>query len=337
MKSKARIIKSWSWLIIFVITDLFFIFLVYIISPQSFYSVAAAIILFSILAVFAGIYFETEHRRKKKELFEKFLEYRDKEAQCLLESEEEPELKDSLIKLGTTLRGQEQKLYDKETELKAYQEYIESWAHEVKTPLSLAVLVLDNHKDEMSPYVYKRMGFVRHCVESDVERILYYARLRADHPDFKLERISLKDAVCESLEDFQLIAQENKTSICLNLSPATAVTDKKILHFMISQLLSNAFKYTAKEFGKVEISTLCDEAGTALLIISDNGSGVSKEDLPFIFDRGFTGSSAERQKATGMGLYLVKKYADALTIRVDAENIIDNGGFKTTLSFPEVK
>lgn len=338
MKNKTRLIKSWSWLIIFGISDLFFIFLVYIASPAKSAVLTTAVILFTVIAVFAGIYFDKEYRRKKRELLEKFLNDKDMESQWLLESEEVPELEDTLIKIGDTLREQEQELNEKETEIRTYEEYIESWAHEIKTPLSLAVLVLDNHKGEMSPYVYKRMEFVRHSIGSDIESILYYARLRIDHPDFKFERVDIKEAVSESLEDFRMTADENNIDLQLYLSPYEVVTDKKVINFMLSQLLSNAFKYTAKDSGKVMIETFCNEVDLPSIAISDNGRGVADEDLPFIFDRGFTGSSAERQKATGMGLYLVKKYADALNVKVDAGNIVDDGsGFKVTLTFPEVK
>lgn len=338
MRNKTRLIKSWSWLIIFGISDLFFIFLVYLSSPANFVGLSAIIILFTVIAVFAGIYFDKEHRIKKRELLEKFLKDKDMESQWLLESEEDAELEDTIIKIGDTLREQQKKLNEKETALRAYEEYIESWAHEIKTPLSLAVLVLDNHKAEMSPYVYKRMEFVRHSIGSDVESILYYARLHTDHPDFRFERVDLKEAVEESLEDFRLIADENNINLQLGLSPYEAVTDKKVLIFIISQLLSNAVKYTAKENGIVEIKIDRSTDGLPFITIMDNGEGVPKEDLPFIFDRGFTGSSAKRQKATGMGLYLVKKYSDALNVTVNAENIGNDGcGFKVTLTFPQVK
>ncbi len=191
----------------------------------------------------------------------------------------------------------------------------------------------------MSPYVYNRMEHVRCTVSSDVERILYYARLQSDHVDYKFVKMNLRDCVQECLEDFSAIADEKKIDVQLNLLPLQIISDKKVLTFMLSQLFSNAFKYTASDNGVVSVVSWSDtqDDGKIHLAVRDNGKGVPPEDMPFLFDKGFTGSHPDRQNATGMGLYLVKKYAEALSIDVNIEPISTSGqGFGIQLIFPKV-
>jgi signal transduction histidine kinase len=183
------------------------------------------------------------------------------------------------------------------------------------------------------------MEYVRCTINSDVERILYYARLQSDHVDNKFAKINLSDCVQECLEDFRTIFDEKKIDVQLNLLPLQIVSDKKVLAFMLSQLFSNAFKYTASDNGIVCAVSWADahDNGNIYLAIRDNGKGVPPEDLPFLFDKGFTGSHPERQTATGMGLYLVKKYAEALSVEVNIEPISTSGqGFGIELIFPNV-
>ena len=117
------------------------------------------------------------------------------------------------------------------------------------------------------------------------------------------------------------------------------ISDKKVLAFMLSQLFSNAFKYTASDNGVVRVVSWSDTQadGKIHLAVRDNGKGVPPEDKPFLYDKGFTGSHPDRQDATGMGLYLAKKYAEALSVEVNIEPISTSGqGFGIQLIFPKV-
>jgi signal transduction histidine kinase len=92
-------------------------------------------------------------------------------------------------------------------------------------------------------------------------------------------------------------------TVQLSLLPLQVISDKKVLAFMLSQLLSNAFQYAAADQGVVSIVSWSDtrDEGKIHLAVRDNGKGVPPEDLPFLFDKGFTGSHPDRQNATGMG------------------------------------
>ena len=311
------------WLLLLLLTDLFFVFVSWLIAPRAFLSVFIMILLFSAAVVIAGTLLEYRMKKKQIEAVQNFLEDPDETGEqallSVMDAAWHPVIHQAAIRrkeLACTAK-------DRQLELLGYQEYIEAWTHEIKTPLSLATLVLNNHRDEMSAYVYGRMSHVEHTISAHVDRILYYARLHAEHMDYKFETLDVCECVRECLDDFLCIAGEKHVDVQLELTPVNVVSDRKVIAFMLSQLLSNAFKYTAADNGIVRIITWQDTAadGKIYLAVRDNGSGVSAADLPFIFDKGFTGSFPNRQNATGMGLYLVWNYAQMLAIDVSVEDV----------------
>ncbi len=340
MKRPRLNLKSGTpWLILLLATNLFFAFVVWLTAPEAFESMVVMIVLFTVMVVFAGYGINQKKLKKQIEVFGSFLSRLDEETEQIVLTTVDKSWHPIIQIASAQMREQVQMIKDKQFELQNYQEFIEAWAHEIKTPLSLATLVLDNHKEDMSPYVYKRMEHVRYVINGDIEKILYYARLHADHVDYKFEKIAISDCLQESLDYFRAISDEKSIDLQLDVVPLQIVSDKKVLTFMISQFLSNAFKYTASENGIVHIATWEDSQADKKihLAIRDNGRGVPLEDVPFLFDKGFTGNHPDRQNATGMGLYLVKKYAEALSIEVIIGAISTSGkGFEIELIFPNV-
>ena len=116
-------------------------------------------------------------------------------------------------------------------------------------------------------------------------------------------------------------SSEKKISLDFQPTNYKVLTDEKWLVFVIEQLLSNAIKYTNK--GKISIYPLEDKK----LVIEDTGIGISKEDIPRIFDKGFTGYNGRTdKKATGLGLYLCKNILDKLSHKISIESEV---GVKT--------
>lgn len=340
MKRREVNLKSGTpWLVLLLISNLFFSFVAWLAAPEFFEKIVLMLLLFTAMVVFVGYWINHRKQKKQKEALQAFLAFPDDETEQLLLKTTDKSWHPVIRTISSQMRQQMQIINDKQLELKNYQEFIEAWTHEIKTPLFLATLVLDNHKDEMSPYVYKRMKHVRHSINGNVEKILYYARLHADHKDYKLEKIVLSDFLQECLADFRAIAEEKSVDLKFDVPPVQVVSDKRVLAFMVSQLLSNAFKYTAKENGVVSIVSWedADEDKKIHLAIRDNGKGVPKEDAPFLLDKGFTGEHPDRQNATGMGLYLMKKYAEALSIEISIGEISTSGnGFEIELIFPRI-
>lgn len=327
------------WLLLFVLTDLFFIFIAWVISPDSFSLIIVIILLFTLFMITLGCYIEWRQQQKKIEWFKTFLndpnDITERNLLAAMDKSWHPIICDTAVKL----REQSGLLKDKALELENYQEFIEAWTHEIKTPLTLSMMLLNNRQDEMSPYVYKRMNYVRHAISADVDRILYYARLQVAHVDYQFERMNLEGFVRESLEDFKVLYDESNTELRLNLLPLEVVSDKKVLLFVLSQLFSNAFKYASQSEGIVWVEIWEQkETGDICLVIRNNGKGVAPEDLPFIFDKGFTGNHSNRQNATGMGLYFARKYAEELSIKIEVEEeAVVGGGFGIGIKFPGIK
>ncbi|GKX29723.1 two-component sensor histidine kinase [Vallitalea longa] len=340
MKQHRVNLKSGTlWLLLLLISNLFFAFVMWLIAPEAFGSIIVMIVLFTIIIIIVGYWINHKKQKKQMEALQSFFTSPDEESKQILLATFDNFWHPIIQCASTQMREQVEIIKDKQLELQNYQEFIEAWTHEIKTPLSLATLVLDNHKDDMSPYVYKRMEHVRYVINSDIEKILYYARLHADHVDYRFKKIILTDCVNECLEDFRGIIDEKDVNLQLNLIPLQIVNDKKVLIFMISQILSNAFKYTPSEKAVINITSWRDTQDNSRihLAIRDNGRGVPPEDMPFLLDKGFTGNHPDRQNATGMGLYFVKKYGDALSIEVNIRSVsTDCKGFEIELIFPEV-
>ena len=323
--------KTGHWIWIFFITDVIFLFVTWIINPDSLKYMVPFLLLFSIIAMLAGTALDRKNMEKDEAAISAFLDRPDeKEEAKMCAYFEGNEIVRTAVEEYMRTRHL---VMETGSRMKDYREYIEAWVHEVKTPISMMELMLENHKDEMSPYVYERLQYAVRKLTEDAERILYYSRLHAEHPDFCIESFSLSECVKEKVGEYESFLRENRIRMKLELKPAGVVSDRRIVSFMFSQLLSNAVKYADSERGKILISVRAG-ANTVCLLVCNNGKSVPPEDKPFLFDKGFTGSHPDRQKATGIGLYLVKKYAAKLGVDVLLEDPIPfDTGFGIRLVF----
>lgn len=309
-----RLIKRtglWPWLLL--LTDAAFIFVTWIIRQEALPYLLLFLLLFTLLIFAAGFFGEISRQKKDERALLHFLSQpNDQTREALLQRFDGSE---AIRALCSQFLYELSLVNEKTMELAEYREYIEAWVHEAKTPLSLSALLLGNHREEMSPYVYTRWSYIHHQLNEDVERILYYARLQTDHPDTHFTEFSFDGCLLETLEEYEALIKEKGISLSLDLQPARVVSDRKIVSFILSQLISNAVKYSDEQHGK--ISCVIGQAEDKIFLhIADNGRGVPPEDSPFLFDKGFTGSQPNRQKATGMGLYLARKYADAICLEI---------------------
>jgi signal transduction histidine kinase len=100
------------------------------------------------------------------------------------------------------------------------------------------------------------------------------------------------------------------------------LTDEKWLLFVIEQVLSNALKYT----NEGEISIYMDSSLPDTLVIEDTGIGIQEEDLPRIFEKGFTGYNGRSdKKSTGIGLYLCRRILNKLSHTINIESEVGKG------------
>lgn len=248
-------------------------------------------------------------------------------------------LAEYIHELAHHLRMQEGYVNEQQLKVANYESYIENWVHEIKKPLSLMTLLLDNRKDEMSPLVHTRMLYVRDHTRQNVEQILYFSRLGAVHKDYYFEPLPILETCKEAVEDNLSLLEEAHFSVTYSGNNCTAISDKKGFMFILGQIISNSVKYAAHDATPAIHFSVSDnkEIGQIVLSICDNGTGIPASDLPFVFDKGFTGDvGSYLSRSTGMGLYLVQQMASDLTIKIDIHSNT-NGGTTVILTFPKVE
>lgn len=177
-------------------------------------------------------------------------------------------------------------------------EYYTLWAHQIKTPIAAMRLLIQS--DNKESYIELKDQLQK--IEQYVEMALSYLRLDSDTTDFVLKKYDIFDIVKQSVRKYAHLFIKKKISLNLEATSFTALTDEKWLSFVIEQILSNALKYTKEGF----ISIYLENDNT--LVIKDTGIGIAAEDLPRVFEKGFTGYNGRYdKKSTGIGLYLCKR------------------------------
>lgn len=236
--------------------------------------------------------------------------------------------------LGETLRAQQQTIAQLQAQMDDYEDYVELWAHEVKTPLALLTLVLDNRRDTLPEAVGFKLDYARNRMQAFIDQMLYYARLRGARRDYRFERLTLRSCIDEVLDDYRPLLEEKGFQVEIRLADETVFADRRGLCFLLGQLVSNSVKYTS-DAPVLTFSLTCSTAET-VLTVRDNGPGVRACDLPYVFEKGFTGDSGhENSKATGMGLYLAREIAKELGLTLSAASEWGTG-FAVCISFPVV-
>ena len=231
-----------------------------------------------------------------------------------------------------------------EDEQKEYREYIESWVHEVKAPITSIDLMCENFKSdplENQGDVVRRIRLENQKIENYVDMALYYARSEDVYKDYVIRRTNLGEiavVVLKRNKGYLIQSQIQAEVDCKDM----AYTDEKWIAFILNQLVLNAAKYCRKKGGKIWIYTSQKHKSDALtkhshgvrLVVKDNGIGIKEEELGRIFEKGFTGSNGRKtERSTGMGLYLCKKLCLKLGIEIYARSKAGEGT-EVILEFP---
>ena len=190
-------------------------------------------------------------------------------------------------------------------------EYYTLWAHQIKTPIAAMRLTLQNEDSPLSRRLTAELG----RVERYVEMVLAYLRLDADSTDYVLRECELDPIVRGAVKKFSGEFIQRRLALDLQPTRLRVLTDEKWLSFVLEQLLSNALKYTPAG----TISVYCE--APSVLCIEDTGIGIAPEDLPRIFEQGFTGRNGRDDKqASGLGLYLCRRVCKNLGHGISAES-----------------
>lgn len=216
------------------------------------------------------------------------------------------------------LIGEEHFFYRTETTRKYSDmiDYYTAWAHQIKTPIASMRLNLQNEDSALS----RKLSTDLFRVEQYVEMVLTFLRLNSESTDYVIKEYDLDSIIKCAVKKFAGEFITRKIRLEYEPVNTTVITDEKWLSFVIEQIISNALKYTPS--GSITI-TLEQEKK---LCIRDTGIGIASEDLPRIFENGFTGyNGREDKKASGIGLYLCKRICSNLGHEIKAESKLDEG------------
>lgn len=237
-------------------------------------------------------------------------------------------------------------------------DYYSMWVHQIKTPISAMKLLLEAEREELGQLMcddeqsqchigdmtggnisaaglnaaLKQQAVLTELsdnmdsfedelfrIEEYVGMALQYQRVSSTENDFVLEKVSVDGVIRDTIKKYAKIMIRRHIGINYSGTGQVVYTDGKWLAFMLEQILSNAIKYTPQ--GVVTIET-AEEKDRFFIIIKDTGIGIKAEDLPRVFEKGYTGYNGHAdKKATGIGLYLCRQMADKLghTIRMESE------------------
>ncbi len=198
-------------------------------------------------------------------------------------------------------------------------DYYTMWMHQIKTPISAMNLMLQS---EDLPSKRNKMKNELFRIQQYVEMALRYLSITDRESDFVIQRYDLSEIVKDVLKKYSMVFYEKKLGIEFEEFHYQIITDKKWMSFVIEQLISNSVKYTNE--GKITLSF--DKEHGKELRITDTGIGISSEDLPLVFEKGYTGFNGHMDKrATGIGLYLTKKVVERLGISIRIESVVAQG------------
>ena len=195
-------------------------------------------------------------------------------------------------------------------------EYYTIWAHQIKTPIASMRLHLQNEDSALN----RQLSLDLFRIEQYVEMVLMFLRLDSESTDYVIKEYDLDTVVRGAIKKFAGEFIARKLVLCYEPLETKVVTDEKWLSFVLEQILSNALKYTTE--GSITISLKKPK----ILCITDTGMGIAPEDLPRIFEKGYTGYLGRKdKKASGIGLYLCKRICKNLGHRIWAESVPGQG------------
>lgn len=194
-------------------------------------------------------------------------------------------------------------------------DYYSTWAHQIKTPIASMRLKLQNEDSKLSRQLLQDLN----RIEQYVNMVMTYLRLDSKDSDYVFKEHNLDEILRPIIRKFSRDFIDKKLSLDYTDLNTVVVTDDKWLSFVIEQLLSNAIKYTNE--GSIRIYL-----DNNVLCIRDTGIGIAPEDLPRVFDKGYTGFNGRLDKrASGIGLYLCRKICDKLGHGITAVSKIGVG------------
>ena len=219
---------------------------------------------------------------------------------------------------------------DARRDMAEYREYIETWVHEVKTPISSARLALENSPGPLA----ERLEGELFEIDNYVEQALFYARGGAVDRDYLVKAMPLRDAAAATVKKYARPLIAAGFQIDLSGLDASAYSDPKWVEFILGQIVSNAIKYRGSA-PRLTFKQRVEEQSVTLSV-EDNGVGIPAAELPRVCDKGFTGTNGRNlsTRSTGLGLYLCRKLCGLLGLRFTVESA-EGAWTRVSITFPK--
>lgn len=313
MKRSAKVfldtIKKFSWLLAALLIEnavSFAVFWLYNVSlePVIYLLVVDVVILGIIFAVMYGRNIVSSSKRKQMKNSPEG-EWRDDiPADTLAEEDYREMLRNVIRKLETIESSNSEERQD-------MLEYYTTWVHQIKTPISVMRLKLKNEDTQENRELLNELF----RIERYVDMVLQYIRLDSDSSDLVITEYRLDELIKEAIKKYATQFIASKVRVVYEGTDNKVVTDKKWLLLILEQLISNAIKYSPE--GEVRIIVTDKNE----VIVKDNGIGINPEDLPRIFEKGYTGNNGRiGMNSSGLGLYLSKKAADKIMVPISVKS-----------------
>ena len=226
-------------------------------------------------------------------------------------------------------KSMKDEVVDLKSNINDYKEYIETWVHEIKTPIASARLILENDEGYINKSVLEEIE----KVEGFIEQVLFYARSSTVERDYIIKKIPLKNSINSVIRKNANILIEKRVKIQLEDIEKKVYCDSKWIEFILQQIISNSVKYMDKDEKYIKIRCL-EKDKNIILKILDNGIGISEKSIEKVFEKGYTGENGRKyNNSTGMGLYLCKKLCLKLGLGISIKSKL-GVGTEVTIVFP---
>ena len=195
--------------------------------------------------------------------------------------------------------------------------YFLMWLHQIKTPITVSKLLLEKPDETTNTKLKMQLMYI----EQYINMAMNYLKMIDHSTDMDITEVNLDDIIKNLLKKYSLLFIHNHISLEYQSNLTYVISDSQWLKILIEQILSNALKYT--ENGKIAIQYLEEKHA---LEIRDTGIGIRSEDIPKIFDRGYSGFNGRmNEKSSGLGLYLARKISERLNIQIEVESKLSKG------------
>lgn len=244
------------------------------------------------------------------------------EKELLYGTQEFPETIDEIERkyqelMNVLIKEKNTKELKKEKEYQEMEEYYTTWVHQIKTPIAAMRLLLKEDTEQNQEILLELFR-----IEQYVDMVLQYVRLGAKSTDYQIEEYDFDSIVRKAIRKYARLFIRKKIRLEYEEIHMKVITDEKWLLFVIEQILSNALKYTDKGTIKIYLR----DAKKKELVIEDSGIGIAPQDVPRVFEPGFTGYNGRKEKSsTGIGLYLCKRIMKSLSHKIRIESEVGKG------------